>query len=151
MSVANHERSRQDLEAGQSRRLQTRVMPGRHDAAIGSGGEKFNAKLASESHAPSVSRQRYLSGCHEAGRDGTEKGIGFATTIRKSTKQDPTAGNEPPVLCAAHVSEWCAEMDNTKASPEGQSARAGAQRYGKTQQIHKAAPPTQKPRSESQQ
>ena len=42
-------------------------------------------------------------------------------------------------------------MDSAPESPEGQSARAGAQQGGKTQQIHKAAPPNQMPRSETQQ
>jgi hypothetical protein len=129
--------------------LQARVMPGRHDAAIGSGGERFNAKPASASHAPSSSRQRHASGCHEAGHDGTEKRIGFATTIHKATKREPAANNNPQVPSAAKASRRCVEMDNTKASPEGQSARAGAQQNEKTQQIHDAAPLSQMPRSKT--
>ena len=126
-------------------------MPGRNDAADGSGGKDTNRKPASTHNAPTSSWQCHASRCNEAGRDGTEERHDLATTIRKSKKRDPTGSNDPKGRRAAMVSGWCVRMDNTKASPEGQSARAGAHQGGRTQQIHKAVPPNQKPRSESQQ
>ena len=52
--MRSHERSSPNLEVRHGRRQQALVMPGRNDVTLGSGGEKFNAKPASESHAPTA-------------------------------------------------------------------------------------------------
>ena len=126
-------------------------MPGRNDAALGSGGKDINAKPAPTHNAPTISRQRHASRCHEAGYDGTQERDGFATTFQKATKRDPTVSNDASDRALPTLRDGCVEMDHAKASPEGQTARAGARQDGTTQQIHPAAPANKMPRSESQQ
>ena len=75
----------------QGRRVQARVRPGRNDVTVGSGGEDFKESPHQiRSRGPKSPRQRYASGGHEAGRDGTEERDELATTIRKATKRDPS-------------------------------------------------------------
>ena len=149
--MRSHERSSPNLEVRHGRRQQALVMPGRHDVTIGSGGEKFNAKPAQASHIHSVSRQRHASSRNEAGHIAKAKLDGFTTTIPVAMKRDASANNNAVDPSAANASSHSPESEQRQSKPGDQSALAGAQQNATTHQPRRAAPPTQTPRSETQQ
>ena len=140
-----------NLTESQGRRLQALVRAGRNDVAHGSGGKDINRKSASETKT----QQLRGSATHP---DATKQVV----TARKSamdsrqrsrkprSESHQPATTHPPRALPTHPdTAW--NLNHAKASPEGQTARAGARQNGTSQQFHQAALPNQMPRSKSQQ
>ncbi len=122
--------------------LQALVMPGRNEAANGSGGKDKTKEPATTHNEHTVSRQRHDSRCHEAGHDGTEKRVSPAKTRQEATKRNPTISNDALATSAAKAFRWCVEMDSATESPVGQRVIDVTQQNGMSHQIRRAAHPS---------